>query len=86
MKCANPNCGFESQYFRSGSLHYIDFSNAIPDNVAAAPRKLIWLCRDCTALWSVETWRPPGQQLRLRDLSAKPFTARQEENLWQARL
>jgi hypothetical protein len=83
MKCANPVCGFESLYFRSGSLHYINSDNTIRDNVATAPRKLIWLCRDCTSLWSVETWRPPGQQLRLRNLPAKHITAPQEDSRWQ---
>jgi hypothetical protein len=70
MKCANPICGFEALYFRSGSLHYINFPDVVRDGLAAAPRKLIWLCRECTTLWSVETWRPPGQQLRRRDLPA----------------
>ena len=84
MKCANSMCGFESLYFRSGSLHYISSGNAILDNVAASPRKLIWLCCECTALWSVQTWRPPGQQLRLRDLPAKQFTERQEDMIWRA--
>jgi hypothetical protein len=84
MKCANPICGLEVLYFRSGSLHLINSADAIRDDLAAAPRKLIWLCRECTPLWSVETWRPPGQQLRLRDLPTTHLTAGQEDNLWQA--
>jgi hypothetical protein len=83
MKCANPICGFEVLYFRSGSLHYINSADAIRDNLAAAPRRLIWLCRECTALWSVETWRPPGQQLRLRELPMKHLTVPQQDDLWQ---
>ncbi len=67
MKCANPLCGFESLYFRSGSLHCIDSREEARGARAQAPRKLIWLCRECTKLWFVETWRPPGQQLRRRD-------------------
>jgi hypothetical protein len=74
MKCANPLCGFESLYFRSGSLHYIDSEEGILGNRADAQRKLIWLCPECTELWSVQTWRPPGEQLRLRDLLTKDRT------------
>lgn len=84
MKCANPICGFEALYFRSGSLHCIDSVEAIRGNSAPAQRKLIRLCGECTTVWSVQTWRPAGQQLRLRDLPMQQLTARQEDNSWQA--
>jgi hypothetical protein len=71
MKCAIPSCGLESLYFRSGSLHCVDCIDSIQNDAGPAKRKLIWLCRECTALWVVETWRPPGEQLRRRPLPTK---------------
>ena len=88
MRCANPICGVESLYFRSGSLHCvdccanpicgfnfrsgslrcIDCREGVRGKEVEAQRKLVWLCRECSKLWSVETWRPPGQQLRRRQL------------------
>jgi hypothetical protein len=58
-------------YFRSGSLHCIDSRDENRGNRTEARQKLIWLCGECTELWSVETWRKPGQQLRRRDLPTK---------------
>jgi hypothetical protein len=74
MKCANPICGVESLYFRSGSLHCIDSRDEIRGNHTEAGQKLIWLCGECTKSWSVETWRKPGQQLRRRFQPAKDLT------------
>jgi hypothetical protein len=65
MQCANPLCSAASKYFRSGSLHCIDCIEQDP-SVDGERRKVIWLCGECTMQFSVETWRPPGQQLRPR--------------------
>ena len=69
MKCANPTCKAESKYFRSGSLHCIDCGEASLSKARGECRRLIWLCRDCSDRWAVETWRPAGQQMRPRHLA-----------------
>jgi hypothetical protein len=69
MKCANPHCNAEGMYLRSGSLHVLDF--VAPDDEGSddreISRKIVWLCGNCTTQFEIETWRPPGQQLRLRN-------------------
>ena len=69
MKCANPHCDAEGMYLRSGSLHVLDF--VISDNKGSSggeiSRKIVWLCGKCTTQFEIETWRPPGQQLRPRN-------------------
>lgn len=71
MRCANPACRAESLYFRSGSLYWINFMN--PKDPCAGDegaQKLIWLCSDCSSQFIVQTWRPPGQQIRQRSKEA----------------
>lgn len=67
MRCANPLCNQEALYYRDGSLHWISSTD---DNDGAAygehSDKLIWLCSRCSEEMVVETWRPPGQQIRPR--------------------
>ena len=63
MRCGNPLCKTESAYFRDGSLHCVDLCSQSP---AGENRQVIWLCRDCSVRWTVEGWRPAGEQLRLR--------------------
>ena len=69
MKCANPHCNAEGMYLRSGSLHVLDFvpagDQASNDN--AISRRIVWLCGKCTTEFEIETWRPPGEQLRPRN-------------------
>lgn len=65
MQCANPLCHAESKYFRSGSLHSINYVDQTEMNDNRGQQRLIWLCGDCSRRFVVETWRPPGQQLRL---------------------
>lgn len=60
MRCANPPCQVESSYLRSGSLYCIDEVLG----PASVRRRFIWLCGTCAPRFVVETWRPPGQQLR----------------------
>jgi hypothetical protein len=66
MKCANRLCNSEALYFRSGSLHAIDYIST-EQETADEPilrQKVIWLCDNCSRLFTVDTWRPPGKQLR----------------------
>jgi len=65
MQCANPECLREVKYFRSGSLHYIDCSD-FPSKGSRMERRLIWLCPDCSQEMAVESWRPAGEQIRVR--------------------
>jgi len=66
MKCANPACGAASLYLRGGGIYLVDFL----DGAGSAgegqiiQRRVIWLCDTCTSLFAVETWRPPGEQVR----------------------
>jgi hypothetical protein len=66
MKCANPDCAAQTLYLRSGGIFAVD----LPDGAAPADesqimqRRVIWLCAACIGAFSIETWRPPGQQVR----------------------
>jgi hypothetical protein len=66
MRCANPACDAQTLYLRSGGIFAVDFlggaGNAGESQVSQ--RRVIWLCDACTGLFSVETWRPPGEQVR----------------------
>ena len=64
MQCENPLCNVESMYFRSGSLHCIDRCGPVGMMAHGDQRRVIWLCEDCSMHFTVETWRPPGQQLQ----------------------
>jgi hypothetical protein len=63
MRCANPKCQAESNYLRDGSLYWID---ELHGPAGPPQRRFIWLCSECCVDFSVETWRPPGQQLVLK--------------------
>lgn len=66
MRCANPGCSAETLYLRSGSIFAADFL-AGAENAGECQiiqRRVIWLCHACSGLFAVETWRPPGQQVR----------------------
>lgn len=70
MKCANPLCNTETMYLRSGCLYEVDFPVDVSNPVErqTAQRRIIWLCEICSHQFAVETWRPPGRQMRpLRD-------------------
>ena len=62
LECAIPNCCAQERALRSGTLHLAD---VVRDDGRIA-KKMIWLCAGCTLLYSVQTWRPPGEQIRLR--------------------
>ena len=61
MRCANPKCHRESHYLRDGRLYSIDETNP---HTGRTHRRFIWLCSTCAPSFVVETWRPPGEQLR----------------------
>jgi hypothetical protein len=83
MKCANWLCSAESLYFRSGSLHAVDCI-AGEEQAEGEPilrQKVIWLCENCSGLFTIDTWRPPGEQLHaqkpvLRIVSRRQGSAR----------
>lgn len=60
MKCANCQCGVESSYFRSGSLHWV---NDAGDGINNRSQHAVWLCAECTAHYIFHTWRPAAEQL-----------------------
>jgi hypothetical protein len=66
MKCANPACGAETLYLRSGRIYAVDFLGGAADagECQIIQRRVIWLCDACTGKFAVETWRPPGEQVR----------------------
>ncbi|HEX4008283.1 MAG TPA: hypothetical protein VHX60_19060 [Acidobacteriaceae bacterium] len=66
MKCANPACGVETLYLRSGGIYGIDFldGTGVPGEGQIILRRVIWLCDACTGNFAIETWRPPGEQMR----------------------
>jgi len=73
MKCANPLCNREELYFRSGTLHSIDYTSAeylVEGQVVR--QKVIWLCERCSHNFRVDTWRPPGEQLHAHDRKGTP--------------
>lgn len=66
MRCANPACGVETLYLRSGRIYAVDFLGATggAGECQIIQRRVIWLCDACTEEFAVETWRPPGEQVR----------------------
>jgi len=68
MRCANPGCRVESLYFRGGSLNWVEVIDPNdPFTAEGVTQKLIWLCPECSSQFEVQTWRPPGQQIRRRN-------------------
>jgi hypothetical protein len=73
MRCGNPLCRAEGMYFRNGSLRCVDCAERSPGNANVVRRQVIWLCQRCSDDLTVETWRPPGEQIRPRRfLPARP--------------
>lgn len=66
MTCANPSCATEMLYLRSGEIYAVDFLDEAGEagEGQIIQRRVIWLCDSCTGRFAVETWRPPGEQLR----------------------
>jgi hypothetical protein len=66
MTCANPACGAEALYLRSGGIDAVDCLGdpANAGQCQTAQPRVIPLGVACTGKLAVETWRPPGEQLR----------------------
>lgn len=66
MTCANPSCGAQTLYLRSGKIFAVEFfgGRGNADEGQIILRRVIWLCDVCSPLFTVETWRPPGEQVR----------------------
>lgn len=62
LECAIPQCEGREKFLRSGTLHLIDCNRG--DGVIG--KKMIWLCARCTQEYTVQTWRPVGEQIRPR--------------------
>lgn len=62
LECAIPNCCGHDKFLRSGTLHLAD----IVQKDGSVAQKMIWLCDECTQRYTVQTWRPPGEQIRPR--------------------
>jgi hypothetical protein len=82
MKCANPACGAETLYLRSGGIYAVDFLGGAghAGECQIIQRRVIWLCDTCTGHFAVETWRPPGEQVRpSRSISSGVRTAQRND-------
>jgi hypothetical protein len=66
MRCANPACGAQTLYLRSGRIFAVDFLGGTggAGECQIMLRRVIWLCDACAEDYAVETWRPPGKQGR----------------------
>ncbi len=66
MTCANPACTAQELYLRSGGIYAVDFLDGSRETgeCQIIQRRVIWLCDACTGMFAVETWRPPGEQVR----------------------
>jgi hypothetical protein len=62
LECAISECCSREKFLRSGTLHLADI---VRENGSVA-QKMIWLCDECTQRYTVQTWRPPGEQIRPR--------------------
>lgn len=66
LECAIPKCSGREKFLRSGTLHLAD----VVREDGSIAQKIIWLCDECTQQYTVQTWRPPGEQIRPRTQSA----------------
>lgn len=62
LECTIPKCSGRERFLRSGTLHLVD----VVREDGSIAKRMIWLCDECTSRYSVQTWRPPGEQIRLR--------------------
>lgn len=78
MRCANPSCNAEALYYRNGSLHWISSADDDDGPIAGGKHgeKVIWLCQKCSSQTVVQSWRPPGQQIRKRNTNSAVRAAR----------
>lgn len=66
LECVIPKCPGREKFLRSGTLHLAD----VVREDGSIAQKIIWLCDECTQRYTVQTWRPPGEQIRPRTQSA----------------
>ena len=66
LTCAIPQCGAQESSLRSGTLHLVD----VVRRNGTTGKKMAWLCRACSEKFTVQTWRQPGQQIRVRTPSS----------------
>ena len=62
LECAIPECRGRERFLRSGTLHLVD----VVREDGSIAKRMIWLCDGCTSRYVVQTWRPPGEQIRPR--------------------
>lgn len=63
--CANPACRVQALYLRDGGMYAVDFPGGAAEGEGQIIlRRVVWLCDICGGQCTVETWRPPGQQVR----------------------
>lgn len=65
MQCATPECAAHTLHPRSGGILFVDVLDGARcvGGCQIIQGRVIWLCDSIGAL-SIETWRPPGQQVR----------------------
>lgn len=66
MQCANRECSAQTLYLRSGGIFSVDVldGSGHAGECQIVQLRVIWLCDPCIGAFSIETWRPPGQQVR----------------------
>lgn len=70
LQCARAGCGATESRLRSGNLYLADVIET--DGATAMPRvirKFVWLCQSCAETHTVQSWRPPGEQICKRPSS-----------------
>lgn len=64
LTCAIPGCLASQHALHSGRLHLID--TPVEAGSGQSRKKYVWLCSACSTTHVVQTWRPAGEQIRLR--------------------
>lgn len=66
MQCANPESSTQTLDLGSGAIFAVDFlDGSRPAGECQIMQwRVIWLCDARIGAFSIETWRPPGQQVR----------------------
>ncbi len=70
LTCAIPECQAQEHFLRSGTLHLLDVPQE--NRNRSTLKKMVWLCTRCSATYVVQSWREPGQQIRLRPRTTLP--------------
>lgn len=70
LKCAISGCKAQQKFLRSGSLQLLDVLTSDRQMV----KRMVWFCAECTEKYVVQSWRPAGEQIRLRKTAASALT------------